>query len=260
MEEKKKYFNLLANSYALSLIVINQVPWLKFCMYFSFPVDPPVSYGYITNTTVGRAEFFTSCTSTTSGLTVQQLQTTKEHLIPLQHRNSPRRNSSELAVDLPVRYNNVLLTGPLSSNKGDGCRTVRTMHLPEFFLRSRLRANPPLWRAHRTSGLPFQMFIRCKMGFERIQSHTTMVTPFAETKHAAVLSHNNSLGIRHAGIYCTFNANNFFARLYDVTNVLMTKTCLTVLSVGVADFTKAGAHPSGRGLAGCNAPNPPEPK
>jgi len=163
-------------------------------------------------------------------------------------------------MDLPVRYNNVLLTGPLSSNKGDGCRAVRTMHLPGFFSSVPPACISALVAAKPNFRTSFQMFIRCKMGLERRQSRTTMVTPFAETKHAAILSHNNSVGIRHAGIYCTFKTNNFFARLYDVMNVLMTKTCLSVPFVGVTDFTKPGAHPRGAGLSGCNAPNPPEPK
>ena len=90
------------------------------------------------------------------------------------------------------------------------------------------------------------------MGLERRESHKTTVTPSAETNqsnHAAILSHNNSVEIRHAGTHCTFNANNFFARFYDVMNVLMTKTCLTVPFVGVTDFTKPGAHPRGGGGA-----------
>jgi hypothetical protein len=123
----------------------------------------------------------------------------------------------------------------------------------------------------------FQMFIRCKMGLERRQSHKTMVTPFAETNQlnrATILSHNKSVGDQTCWWYCAFKANSFFVRFYDVMNVLMTKTCLTVPFVGVTDFTKPGAHPRGRGLLGCNAPNqgrtqggegynapnPPEPK
>ena len=93
------------------------------------------------------------------------------------------------------------------------------------------------------------------------QSHKTIVTPFADTNqlnHAAILSHNNSVVIRHAGIYCTFNANSFFARFYDVMNVLMTKTCLTVPFVGVTDFTKTGAHPGGG--ADCQAATPQIPQ
>lgn len=238
-------FNLLANSYALSLTVTNQVPCLKLCMYFSFPVDPPICllwqyYEYQR----GSKGFFLHLHF--DNVWSNSTETTKEHLTLL-YRNSRRRKSSELAMDLPVRYNNVLLTGPLSSNKGDGCRAVRTMHLPGFF-----SSVPPACISALVAGTPnfrtsFQMFIRCKMGLKRRQSRTTMVTPFVETKLAAVLSHNNSVGIRHAGIYCAFKTNSVFARLYDVMNVLMTKTCLTVPFVGVTDFTTRGAPKGGEG-------------
>jgi hypothetical protein len=101
------------------------------------------------------------------------------------------------------------------------------------------------------------------MGLERRQSHKIMVTPFAETNqlnHTAILSHNNNVGIRHAGIHCTFNANSFFARFYDVMNALMTKTCLTVPFVGVTDFTKPGAHPRGARASGLQRPKSPRAK
>lgn len=109
-------FNILDNSYALSLIVTNQVPSLKFCMYFSFPVDPPICLSLMAllgKSQMAERNFSLAAFRTAFGLTVQQLQTTKERLIPLQYRNSRRPNSSKLAVDPPVRYDNsVLLTGP----------------------------------------------------------------------------------------------------------------------------------------------------
>ena len=101
-------------------------------MYFSFPVYPPIcllgfNYEYHRGPKGIFLQMHFDC------LWSNGTETTKEHLTPLEHRNGRRRNSSELAMDLPVRYNNVLLTGPLSSNKGEECRTVRTMHLPGFF-------------------------------------------------------------------------------------------------------------------------------
>lgn len=49
-------------------------------------------------------------------------------------------------------------------------------------------------------------------------------------------------------------AKDFSARLYDVMNVLMTKTCLRVPFAGVTDFTKPGAHPRGAGAVGLQRP------
>jgi hypothetical protein len=90
-----------------------------------------------------------------------------------------------------------------------------------------------------------------------------MVTPCAETnqlEHEAILSHNHSVGIRHAGTDCAFNGNNLFTSLVRHHERLNKQNMSTVPFVRITDFTKPEAHPKGAGLSGCKAPNPPGPK
>ena len=168
-------------------------------MYFSFPVDPPICLLrlYYENHRGPKGIFLQlHFDYLWSNSTATSKDKRSSHSAAAQIQPTAKQLRS--AVDLPVRYNSVLLTGPLSSNKRDGCRTVRTMHLPGFF-----SSVPPACKSALVAGTPnfrtsFQMFIKCKMGLEPRESHTTMVTPFAETnklKHAAIPPHNRSVGL-----------------------------------------------------------------